>query len=308
MPTAEPIQRLPLRLHPLHGEALLGFLMRLAAANGISCPMLLTQIAQARFCCPQSAATTTTELGKLSTVTGATTQELHPLVYWPRPSNTFVFNENVLPKTLLRLNPRCVCPRCLAENAVHKRAWDLTMTIACVSHHCLLLDRCQRCGHRLNWRSMDVSLCQCGASLTSMATIGLEGDELVGPSLVETLLDEQTRKDQAVPELLRHASLADALQLINFVGYFGHNSCAPTDPLHLKSISRAALKRLNDGAALCTVGQPAIQALVDEISTHRASLHRQVRTSLVADRFNRWVRQHTKLDIAVTALAGRSGL
>lgn len=308
MSTSGPIQRLPLRLHPLHGEALLGFLLRLAAANGISCPMLLTQIAQAQFCCPQSAATTATELEKLSTVTGVTTEELYPLVYWARPSNTFAFNETLLPKQLLRLNPRCVCPRCLAENAVHKRAWDLTMTVACVSHRCLLLDRCQRCGSRLNWRSMDVTLCQCGASLTCMATIGLGDDELVGPCLVETLLSDQTLTDQAVPELFRHASLADALQLINFIGYFRHNSCAPTDPLYLKSNNRAALKRLNDGAKLCVNGLPAVQTFVDEISTHRTSLHRQVRPTLVADRFNRWIRQHTKLDIAVTAPAGRSVL
>jgi hypothetical protein len=142
-----------------------------------------------------------------------------------------------------------------------------------------------------------------------MTTSCLTEDELVGPRLVEALLNQSTisnRGAQTVPELLRRATLSDALQLINFVGFFRHNSCAPTDPVHLKSITRSALLRLNDGAKLCISGLPAIQASVDEISLRRASLHRQVRAELVADRFNRWIRRHTNLHIAVMAPGGLS--
>lgn len=64
---------------------------------------------------------------------------------------------------LTRSFPR-VCPSCLRELGHCRVAWDMALTVACVRHRRVLLDRCPSCLRVLSWNRPGLDVCGCGFS------------------------------------------------------------------------------------------------------------------------------------------------
>ncbi|RTQ34814.1 hypothetical protein EJP69_10425 [Variovorax gossypii] len=62
---------------------------------------------------------------------------------------------------LTRSFPR-VCPNCLRELGHCRIAWDIGLTVACVRHRRVLLDRCPSCLRALSWNRPGLDVCSCG--------------------------------------------------------------------------------------------------------------------------------------------------
>lgn len=94
---------------------------------------------------------------------------------------------------LNRLHPR-VCPDCVHELGYCRAAWDLTLTVACVRHRRLLIDRCPACTLPLKWTRPDLCLCDCGYPWQTLDFRSSATDaELFVAQLIDLRMDDQER-------------------------------------------------------------------------------------------------------------------
>ncbi|MHC8356603.1 TniQ family protein [Pseudomonas sp. LB3P81] len=134
---------------PQRDESLLGYLQRLAGANGLAGDELIKAFEQA-------------EAGDIA----AWFSRFEPPVSW-----SSVSEELRQPKTKtlkvwsLRHKRYCAC--CLAESAYWKETWDLTLVTTCSLHGVQLQDRCPGCSVKINHGAMLANSCKsCGYLLT----------------------------------------------------------------------------------------------------------------------------------------------
>ncbi|MGV8861907.1 MAG: TniQ family protein [Pseudomonas sp.] len=137
--------------HPQRDESLLGYLQRLAGANGLAGDELIKAFEQA-------------EAGDIA----VWFSRFEPPVSWPSVSE-----ELREPKTKalkvwsLRHKRYCAC--CLAESAYWKESWDLTLVTTCSLHGVQLQDKCPGCSVKINHGAMLANSCKsCGYLLTEL--------------------------------------------------------------------------------------------------------------------------------------------
>lgn len=73
------------------------------------------------------------------------------------------FHGHALPlKSMLRWRRPQVCPICVAKTGYCRRVWDLSLSVVCLEHQCLLIDSCPTCKKNLTWTrpSPDWGKCQ----------------------------------------------------------------------------------------------------------------------------------------------------
>lgn len=177
------MERLPLRLCPVAGESLVGFLLRLAGHNSLTDVKWLVGMAEIPASDPK-VLSRGRGLGKLSRITGIAETTLVDLAYWPLPRSQTWFFGHHLDRDLLTANHRRMCPLCMKEAAFHRAIWDLSIVTVCPVHGIRLIDRCPTCGRMLSWTSAPLSYCPCGADLTSTPNTSVLGDQLAGISEV----------------------------------------------------------------------------------------------------------------------------
>lgn len=68
----------------------------------------------------------------------------------------------------LRFPVTAVCPRCLAEEAYLRRAWDSALVNVCARHGHLLVDRCPACLMPLTLLRGETARCDCGFDLRAV--------------------------------------------------------------------------------------------------------------------------------------------
>lgn len=167
-------------LAPLLGESFLGFLMRLAEANGyagvaelLSSTLTLLQPAIGRS--PSRAALEIRSQPDLLSLVGRIAVGL--------PSSTSQYAIELLAEDALFIQG-CrvdldawlgdyaqVCPQCLGKHGFARDSWDLAAVAVCSKHHAALLDICGDCGSRLDWRRASLMSCgECGSDLRAMTT------------------------------------------------------------------------------------------------------------------------------------------
>jgi excisionase family DNA binding protein len=70
------------------------------------------------------------------------------------------------------------CPRCLAESAYHRLIWMPIAVTICLTHNCLLCDRCPECGAKISIRDIVHVQCpRCHSDLTTASTVDLDPDD-----------------------------------------------------------------------------------------------------------------------------------
>ncbi|WP_179732668.1 TniQ family protein [Bradyrhizobium sp. IAR9] len=202
------------------GEGMIGYLMRVAAAHGVPhLPEMLIQIGVPWFKFAQGrgvdvvAAAATIEPSDLSFDTGQV-----------GVGGVSLRGETLRPRQWSVHVGRRACPDCLREDAAaaadsrlprqwHRTWWDVRATTVCPRHRVKLIDRCRRCGERLDFRSTAVGECPRGHALADQvgASVGdAMGDAYVlgrlgaGPRIVDVSLDA--------------GSLADAIDALGTVG------------------------------------------------------------------------------------------
>lgn len=131
---------LPVKVHPHHDESLVGFLGRLATANGFSHSFLIK---------------------KCRELTDEEVKSFHrkndvPFVW--------VSSIKALSKTRGSLDPLSAycpkhCPKCLREGRYWKYVWGLKLYNFCVEHSMQLVDTCHHCGMRLCFAAFTTFRC-----------------------------------------------------------------------------------------------------------------------------------------------------
>lgn len=85
-----------------------------------------------------------------------------------------------------------MCPLCLAENSVWRRAWLDRRRPWCPDHRCWLVDGCTVCGQALRWVHLRRAQCACGAVLAETAVLPAPADLMrfidIDPAATEALL------------------------------------------------------------------------------------------------------------------------
>lgn len=202
------------------GEGMMGYLMRIAAAHGVPhLPEMLIQIGVPWFKFAQGQGTDVVASAAAIGAAGLSfdTGQVGP-------SGVSLRGEILRPRQWSVHAARRACPDCLREDAAaatdsrlprqwHRTWWDVRATTVCPRHRVKLIDRCRRCGERLDFRSTAVGECprghaladQVGASVgDAMGDVYILGRLGAGPPIVDVSLDA--------------GSLADAIDALGTVG------------------------------------------------------------------------------------------
>ncbi|UAL29908.1 TniQ family protein [Nocardioides rotundus] len=204
--------RLPVSVAPVAGEALDGYLERLAAANGMDHPRLVNRIraggATTAFLtiAPDSRLldniTTLADLPEPddtsahASLPGIDTHDLDP-------TNKRTWR-NVAARGWPPERGTALCPLCLADDGVWRLAWRHPWVTACVRHRVWLLGRCPACGrrfraHRTPLRPADAPAGLCGNPAGARGRNCPQPlDELDTEPAREAVLDSQRRIDTAL--------------------------------------------------------------------------------------------------------------
>ena len=155
---------------PRSTESLMGFVLRVAEANGYESPRYIWDLAQV----PRGA-----ELAPrfpvegLAEILGQDPENLRRIAYRARSEGrgSFKILEHSLGDDLrgdiLRLRKPAFCPLCVADQGDIDAFWDLGVAVACPVHHCAALSACPACGSPLTWLRPGLLVCHCGGPLTT---------------------------------------------------------------------------------------------------------------------------------------------
>lgn len=204
------VSLLPVRPAVAMGEALDGYLERVADSNGMEGPQLLRYVARGAPAAFLVLAPHADLVRGLASATGHTAGEIHAGCLASLPGLDLSGLDPADKRTWRQIAARGwapqrgtgLCPHCVGEDGIWRIAWRHPWVTACVRHRCWLLDDCPTCeqrfaSHRTPLRSVDA------ASGTCANPGGTRGR-----SCPQTLVDLATRR--APPEVLRAQERIDA--------------------------------------------------------------------------------------------------
>ena len=138
---------------PFAEESLLGFLHRLASANGLNASTLIDEF---------------TYGGDDSICELAMIAKKH--WSWPLIAAELI-TPSTQPMPVWNLRRRRYCAHCLSEGNYWRAAWDLSLVTTCNRHQVELIDSCPICGQDLFWHRQSAYCCpHCGHELASVLT------------------------------------------------------------------------------------------------------------------------------------------
>ena len=177
------MDRLLIHPYPETGEALAGYLLRLAGANGYRRPseiLLLAGISYQGEKTLRSIQITSSVIKSLSAVTCRPEAELESLTYRPEvavtKSSYVMWGNCRMPLISLRRSKVCVCPICLTEKLYVRQAWDWDVLPLCLEHKCVLQDSCHVCGRKITRHRAKIALCSCGADFRDSSSTFVSKD------------------------------------------------------------------------------------------------------------------------------------
>lgn len=186
-------QPLPFQDEIWPGESGQGYVLRLAARNGLGgLARVKTMLGCSRFQTLYAQAAP-----QLAHWFGASVQRLSYALEAEGDTRvegaTYMGHKLGRSYFLNRSHPR-VCPDCVHELGYCRAAWDFTLTVACVRHQRLLIDRCPACTLPLKWTRPDLCLCDCGYPWASLDYRSAATDaELFVAQLIDLRMDDQER-------------------------------------------------------------------------------------------------------------------
>ena len=165
---------------------------------------------------------------------------------------------------LTRSFPR-VCPDCLRELGHCRIAWDMALTVACVRHRRVLMDRCPSCRRALSWNRPGLDVCSCGFAF-EMEDVPLPptASELFLARVIDQRMD-----DFASPECVHDAAGLADVEAAQSLSALLHN-------MSLDGVMRVVY-------ALATA---AMYDSASEIKRERSSLSKARQTVSIASAFS----------------------
>ncbi|MCE1161980.1 MAG: TniQ family protein [Thiomonas sp.] len=140
------------------GEALNGYLLRLAERNGLAGIRHLLEPLAIKV----RAAYSVEQISRIANFLDCDRQALLDANLVNSRSARPDTNGHFAPDSRLP-----VCPICFAEEPIIRREWLNVMSPVCARHGVRLVDHCATCEAPMTWRRMGLSQCDCGAELTS---------------------------------------------------------------------------------------------------------------------------------------------
>ncbi|MGO9898257.1 MAG: TniQ family protein [Solirubrobacteraceae bacterium] len=315
------MRTLPLRLSPLDGESLPGYIARYAHTFEFQPGDVIralgldqgTVAAAGRYGVSLSA----TQLRHAAFATGIRTEMLEGMLLARYAGLAFDRSAAGSPIPLASAGYRhevlirCsrFCPRCLLEDGAWRLRWQLGWSVVCSSHQVLLLRCCGMCegvprvGPRERWPQdhrgvlSDPSRCSrrhmgalCRANLVAAEAVSVAGDtQLLGAQRrIDALLNGQAQPTLAGVELEPPIYLRDLIALCNLLDRHARLPEQTQPPAHLRG------RRLQDhpaelagvlAEALALVDLPDQAALADALRELADRRYRADGQTLVAGRF-----------------------
>lgn len=171
-------------------ESGMSYSLRLASANGLSMRELL-DLLRANGA-DDGAEKQERALSFLGGVSGAALLGLFP-VRLGRKSGV-EFQGHVFPlRCMLRSRRPQICPVCLARTGYCRKVWELSLSVVCLEHRCLLTDECPTCRRPLTWNRPSIEWGRCTHCLGRTRAAGDVSEHLFQfQQLVEHLFERRT--------------------------------------------------------------------------------------------------------------------
>lgn len=227
--------RLLVRPRPIRHEAAIGYLIRVAQANGFLTPRQLW-------------------LATLNSQRAMTFDELADWMGIPVDSRKTLLGPvpHYWKSTPTLLPGLCIndynhhfirwCPRCLADVPHLRSSWGLKLQCVCMEHRLLLADQCPHCGARQRIERNNLCRCMCGARLDGC-------DQITAP-LNLCQLNENLAGGSAAKPPFPALAASEWHRLVRFLGQFTTES-QPERPgqisgLHHLDVVSAIMRKTSD--------------------------------------------------------------
>src|SRR5579859_240322 len=174
----------PLGCTPHPGESLPGFLVRLAHRMRINDVRKLAGELGVRqpVIAPSEAV-----LNRLAQLASCSPSDLSQLAYQPAERALVRYPGSSISPAFLSLMPRRYCPKCLAEAAWHRAAWDFALLTCCPKHGILLQAHCSFCDRPVGWSAPNIAICVCGRTLADGLHLCGNSDDIRAASMISDL-------------------------------------------------------------------------------------------------------------------------
>lgn len=214
--------RLPLRCHPIEGETLNSFIVRLAHRNFVERPADLVVGILDTF--PKGYATEP-ELRRLSALSGEPVDVLRrlspPYPKWGSGTPVEFMGQKLRVSDFY--SRRRACPACLAESPHETQLSQVWSVIGCVDHGLAFISRCS-CGRPLGYETNRLDRCWCGQNISQLPTTEW-------PTELRDLSRYVLGRLHGIPgpsvPRLDREELGEALCLIEWVGELGIHETGP---------------------------------------------------------------------------------
>lgn len=228
--------KLPVRVRPESLESLSGYLMRVAARNGLKGPGAILR---------GLTGSPTKRLGRahvlaLAELTRCNVPEIFQLtgINRRRLGDEFVWNigrATISKSYLIRTRQLPFCPRCLEQKPYLRGEWEITFYVACHVHRIKLLSQCPVCKRPAWWLRELPERCSCGFHLGASASTKAGDAELLAACLISHGASQSsgwlpTLESVSAPvaERLAGLSLDALLKTIWLMGHILHDFASLT--------------------------------------------------------------------------------
>ncbi len=151
--------RLPIAVTPYPTESGIGFMLRVASANAMSLAKLRQLVGMGEnetFNAHHEVA-----LMGLVGLTAELRSNLLPHGARHGVGNVACYGHHFRIRAMLRTRRPQVCLACVRDAAYCEAHWDLSLSVLCLRHRCLLQDKCPSCGASLRWARPSVEWSHC---------------------------------------------------------------------------------------------------------------------------------------------------
>ncbi|MEH7355288.1 TniQ family protein [Neobacillus drentensis] len=157
---------------------------------------------------------------KLSEIINCSIKDLAELTFASHDvkSPFFQYRKEPIPRQAIHTTKTKICPKCLAETAYHRKAWDLVPVTACIKHRIILIDRCPKCAKEISWSRTKVLECSCGQLFSEIPSKNITISESPISILFSKSNTKYLRQIQKNP--LINLSLFDLFEVIVFFSWF----------------------------------------------------------------------------------------
>jgi DNA-binding transcriptional MerR regulator len=242
---------LPVRPRPIQGEATIGFLMRVAKANGYERLRPLQKAVKTFDGLCQALSLSMTERNALFGPCSS---------YWGRSELSKGLTVADFNHSLIRW-----CPLCLRESSYLRGQWMLKISCVCSQHSVWLHDRCSGCGAYQRLERADFEQCACGVWLAEAQHVENATQSIVRLSQTAEAAIEAKTALLGFPSI----SVQEWLRLISYLGQFSE-TYQPSKPGKI-----AKLHQLDTAIALMSNVSRILEHWPENFHTLLAAIQRQ---------------------------------